>query len=97
MMEIDVTTESAQTAAAVGKPEEAIAPLRSAIATAHRMGTIGYEFEARLVLGEIEMRHGSEKSGGLRLQQLQKDARAKGFLLMAQKANVALNPQSRHL
>jgi hypothetical protein len=97
VMEIEVSMGLARTSAAVGKASQTLAQLRSAIAKAHRMGAVGHEFEARLVLGKIEMHDGSQKSGRDRLQQLQADARHKGFLLIARKAEAALRDLSNSL
>jgi hypothetical protein len=58
---------------------------------ASRHGYAGFEFESRLNLGELELRSGKANAGRARLQQLQTDARNKGFLLIARKANAALN------
>jgi hypothetical protein len=46
----------------------------------------GYQLEARLALGEIETGAGKIAAGRARLTALQKDAAAKGFLLIARKA-----------
>jgi hypothetical protein len=57
---------------------------------ASHFGYAGYDFEARLRLGEIELRSSKTNGGRARLQQLSKDAKAKGFLLVAHKADTAL-------
>jgi hypothetical protein len=52
------------------------------------------ELDPRLAMGEIEVASGSRKLGQSHLQQLQKDAQRRGFLLPARKAGVALD--TRH-
>jgi hypothetical protein len=56
-------------------------------ATTH--GYASYAFEARLALGEIEMKSGHTAAGRARLVALERDARRKGFLLIAGKAVTA--------
>ena len=55
-------------------------------AEAARFHLAGAELEARLALGEIEVKSGHTASGQARLLALEKDAGAKGFLLVARKA-----------
>jgi hypothetical protein len=57
---------------------------RSRLATKH--GFVPEQLEARLALGEIEMKSGASDAGRARLAALEKDAQAKGFLLIARKA-----------
>jgi len=52
-------------------------------------GFAGYVFEARLALGQIEMKSGHAIYGRARLTALDKDARGKGFVLIADKATMA--------
>ena len=59
-------------------------------AESSRYGYAGFEFESRLVLGILEIRSGNTSAGHARLQQLQTDARRKGFLLIAREAATAL-------
>jgi serine/threonine protein kinase/tetratricopeptide (TPR) repeat protein len=49
------------------------------------------EMNARLALGEVELKSGAYKSAGSTLKTLERDARAKGFLLIARKAAEARN------
>ena len=55
-------------------------------ADASRRGYAWCDFESRLHLGELELRSGKTSTGRARLQQLETDARNKGFLLIASKA-----------
>jgi len=69
-----------------GLTEPARQALISILAEATRTGFLEYQFEARLALGEVEIRSGKIAAGHAHLTTLQKDAQAKGFLLIAQKA-----------
>lgn len=62
---------------------------RQALAEARRLGFVQFQFEASLALGEIQIKSGNRATGRARLEQLEKDARSKGFELIAQKAAVA--------
>ncbi len=94
LMRIDVTIGAARTTTATGRSARALPQLRWAISEAHHLGALGQEFEARLALGEIEMKSGSRSSGRVRLQQLHKDAQAKGYLLVVRKAAAAQTDSS---
>jgi hypothetical protein len=52
---------------------------------------VSYQFEIRLALGEIEMKSGQTASGAAHLKSLEKDATAKGFLLISRKAKAAVS------
>ena len=73
-----------------GKPAGARKQLESVLADARRYRYAEPEFEARLRLGELDLRSGSAAAARSRLQQLQEDARKKGFLLIARKAKLAI-------
>lgn len=60
--------------------------LKEALAKATRCGYVGYQLESRLALEEIEMKFGKSAASRARLDQLQKDAKEKGFDLIARKA-----------
>jgi eukaryotic-like serine/threonine-protein kinase len=77
--------------AAVGDPAAAEKLLQDALAEAARLGFVNHQFELRLALGEIEMKSGKTAAGRARLTALQKDAAAKGFNLIAEKARRALS------
>jgi serine/threonine protein kinase/Tfp pilus assembly protein PilF len=63
--------------------------LQAMLIDATNKGYTGYSFEARLALGEIEIKSGHVAAGRARLESLEQDARGKGFLLIARKAVVA--------
>ncbi len=75
--------------AALGENDGAKKELQSALDQADQMGFLEYQFEARLALGEIEMKSAEPATGRASLATLEKDATAKGFLLVARKARVA--------
>jgi len=80
---------SAQVRAAVGKPADARESLKATLAETKKYGFVRPELEARLALGQIEMKSGQTIAGRARLEALQKDARVKGFGLVARKAAAA--------
>jgi hypothetical protein len=51
---------------------------------------VGLAFEARLSLAEMQMRSGQGATGRAQLSGLEKEARQKGFGLIARKARAAL-------
>jgi serine/threonine protein kinase/tetratricopeptide (TPR) repeat protein len=65
---------------------EALRTLESARAEARRAGRVGLRFEAELALGEIELASGRSAAARARLEQLERDARTRGFGLVAGKA-----------
>lgn len=71
----------------------AIASLHRAAADARHYGVLALEFDARLALGEIEMASGDARAGRQQLSTLQRDAQAKGFALIAAKAERAIRAQ----
>ena len=77
---------SAGVAAASGKPGEAKRQLEMALGQAIKIGFVPLQFEARLALAELEMKSGNAATGRARLEVLERDANAKGFKLIAQKA-----------
>ena len=78
----------ARAKAANGKAPDAQEALRKAAADAHHYGYLAIEFEARLALGMLEKKSGN--GGRSRLQELQNDARSRGFTRIARKAHAAL-------
>jgi hypothetical protein len=65
----------------------AMAQLASLVSSARKSGYVGEELEARLARAEIEMKAGKAASARYHLTVIEKEARAKGFGLVAQKAN----------
>jgi serine/threonine protein kinase/tetratricopeptide (TPR) repeat protein len=80
---------AARIRAARGQPPdfiEAGKSLNATLAEARQCGIIGYQFEARLALGEMEMKSGHLSAGRARLRALEEDAKRKGFGLIERKA-----------
>jgi tetratricopeptide (TPR) repeat protein len=77
---------SARVCAALCKTAEARATLTAVIAEAKRHGFVGHLLDARLALGEIDVRSGNSTVGRVRIAALEEDAAAKGFLLIARSA-----------
>ncbi|HSS99983.1 MAG TPA: tetratricopeptide repeat protein [Terriglobales bacterium] len=68
-----------------------IAPV---LAQAGKVGNIPFIFDARLAMGEIALKSGQLNAAHKQLTALEKDARSKGFLLIARQAGT-LNTASR--
>lgn len=72
-----------------GEKSKALRSLEKAISEARKYGFANYQLEARLAIGEIELKAGQKAAGRIHLQALERDARAKGFGLIARKAAAA--------
>jgi len=81
-----ITIAAAETQTAAGNPAEAEIALTKILAQANLAGFVLYQFESRFALAEAEIKLGKLAAGHARLAALEKDARAKGFLLIARKA-----------
>jgi serine/threonine protein kinase/tetratricopeptide (TPR) repeat protein len=88
---------AAEVSAKLGKTMAASRALETVRTEASRFGYSAIELEARLHLGEVEVRSGKANTGRAHLGQLRDDARNKGFLLVARKASAAMNNPSRPL
>jgi len=64
--------------------------LRSVQAEASRLGYRGFQYDARLALGEIAMKSKNVAGARSLFESLKRDARADGFTLFEQKATAAL-------
>jgi hypothetical protein len=73
---------------------DAIARLRSIVWEAAARSHVLMAFEARLPLGEMELRAGQREVGRAHLASLKTDAGARGFALIARKAQAALDANS---
>jgi hypothetical protein len=56
------------------------------LSEAKRYGYLNYEYQARLELGEVEIKSGNAAAGRTQLAALSQDASRTGFLLIARKA-----------
>jgi eukaryotic-like serine/threonine-protein kinase len=77
--------------AANGAYAEAVKNLEAAIVDATKLGYIGYQFDARLALGELEIKSGNPAAGRAGLSALEKEARAKGYLSIARQAAATIS------
>jgi len=80
----------ARVEAASGRYTEATRILDTTLAQTEKYGFLLRQYQARLALGEIEMKTGQVKAGRERLQSLETEATSKGFGLIARKAASAL-------
>jgi tetratricopeptide (TPR) repeat protein/DNA-binding winged helix-turn-helix (wHTH) protein len=83
--------ENARTLAAKGRYTEAIASIQHTLADLNKFGYVGYQMEARLVLGETQTEAGKVREGQAGLLALGKDAQEKGFNLVARKVAEVLD------
>jgi serine/threonine protein kinase/tetratricopeptide (TPR) repeat protein len=88
-LSIAITNARVEASAKQGSAQNARRTLREVIAEATKGGSVDYQMEARLALGEIEIKFGNASGGHQQLQQLEKEAREKGFILIANKAAAA--------
>jgi serine/threonine protein kinase/tetratricopeptide (TPR) repeat protein len=92
LQQIDVGIVSARIHSAIKASADQTGRLAAMVAQARKYGCMACELEARLALGEIEIRSARAASGRARLAQLEKDSAGKGFLLIAGKARAASTP-----
>jgi tetratricopeptide (TPR) repeat protein/TolB-like protein len=84
-----VAIQAAILGASSGAPadiSEAKKIIQSALSDATKQNLTGIQLEARLSMGEVEIKSGDRSAGRAHLAALQKDAASKGFLLIARKA-----------
>jgi eukaryotic-like serine/threonine-protein kinase len=79
----------AQVQAAAGKSGDAVRALQETIVNAKKSGYVGYQLEAQLALGEIEIKSDSTTAGRSLLGEIRQEANTKGFHLIADKASRA--------
>jgi len=87
--EISLAIADGRVQTALGKVQVAVSLLHDAVAEASKAGFVGLEFDARLALGEAEVKAANFVEGRAELKKLEHDARAKGFLLIARKSLTA--------
>jgi len=86
----DATIAHAKVQAVLGDSTGALKTLEAVRVEAVKYGYVPYDFEARLAMGQIELKSGKAVAGKARLAQLEKDSRMKGYLLVAEKSAKAL-------
>ena len=80
--------------ASTGKPDdvrEAAGRLQAILDNSAKNGNLMRQFQARLALGEIEMKWGDKRAGRVQLAALEQQAQAKGFGLIARQAGALRN------
>jgi serine/threonine protein kinase/tetratricopeptide (TPR) repeat protein len=93
-VQLPATIEYARLQAAVGKTGEAIKLLEDAIEQARKAHILPFQLEARLALGETEIKSSNSTVGRVDLKALEQEARSKGFLLIAREAAAARNQRT---
>jgi serine/threonine protein kinase/tetratricopeptide (TPR) repeat protein len=91
---LNVNISSAQVESGAGNSAEASRLLRASIEESRNSGFTAIQLEARLALGKTETKAGNLTSGRGTLALLEKDAKTKGFLLIARKAAAAAKQRS---
>ena len=87
-----ITLAAARVRAATGQVAEAMKDLASILRDAKRYGYGGYQLEATLELGELELESGSRAARD-HLAALEREAKTKGFGLIGHKAASALKAE----
>jgi serine/threonine protein kinase/tetratricopeptide (TPR) repeat protein len=85
-VQLAFATARARTESASQQTGAAKTLLKEALVKATKSGYVGDQLESRLAFEEIELKSGKSAATRARLQQLQKDAKDKGFNLIARKA-----------
>jgi DNA-binding winged helix-turn-helix (wHTH) protein/tetratricopeptide (TPR) repeat protein/TolB-like protein len=80
---------AARVSAAVGKMDQAKSSLIDALGDATKKGYVGYQLEARLAIGKIEMKADKGSKGREHLRELARIAKSKDFGLIARDALAA--------
>ena len=89
-LSIAIVDAEVEAATRPGSTQKALHALQEVIALAAQGGSVDYQLQGRLSLAQIELQHGNALKGRRQLEQVEKDARGKGFILIANKAAVAL-------
>lgn len=91
---IPVLIEAARIHGLAGNTDSAENELQLLLTRADSLGNVELQFEARLALGQLEMKSGKTTDGPARLAELSKEATAKGYILIARKADAVLREAS---
>jgi tetratricopeptide (TPR) repeat protein len=91
---LEFAIAAARVRGATGNADEAVRSLQASQAEAEKYGYGGYAYEIQLALAELEMKSGKTEAGKARMKSLAKDARAKGFGLIADKAARVLGDEA---
>jgi tetratricopeptide (TPR) repeat protein/predicted Ser/Thr protein kinase len=88
---LQVVIAGARIATASGDLANAREFLDAALVEATKANLIYFRYDVRLALGELEIKSGKLSAGRARLTMLERDAKGKGFLLIARRAAAAMN------
>jgi serine/threonine protein kinase/tetratricopeptide (TPR) repeat protein len=88
---IEFELASARVQVASGKAVWGNAPLKTALGNAMRLGLVKYQLECRLAIEEAAARAGKSPQVRAQLDQLENDARGKGFSLIARRVSEITN------
>ena len=93
-IQMEFGIEKARIEAAAGKRASAETSLKTLLARARKAGFVLYQLKSRMAAEEIAMATDNSGESRMRIEQLEKDANAKGFNLIARKcaANSKLRP-----
>jgi DNA-binding winged helix-turn-helix (wHTH) protein/tetratricopeptide (TPR) repeat protein len=80
---------AARVSAAAGKMDQAKSSLVDALGEATKKGYLGYQLEARLAMGKIEMKADNGRLGIVHLREVARTAKSKDFGLIARDASAA--------
>ena len=86
LLRAETTIADARVRAAAGKVSEARSLLERVREETKKLGLVALDLDAQLALGEIDLESQNAAAGRARLEALEKEARKRGFALMAQKA-----------
>lgn len=89
-LQIEVVTAIGPAGVEAGGQRAALAHLRWAIEESTRIGYTADGFEARLILGTLQLQKGDAQVGRTLLTEVRRDAEARGFKGISQRAAVAL-------
>ena len=89
MRRLSLSLDKARFLAATKRLLAAEIAARQVLTEAHKLGLVRQELEATLDLDEIQLERGKSQDSRNRLVNVSRDARAKGFLLIAQQATAA--------
>jgi len=96
VIRIQAAIADAELTAAQGKTVTAGKSLRALVSQAAKLSCVPCQFEARLALGQMEMKSGQTSAGRAHLHALELDAQAQDFVLIARQAAEAENvPQAK--
>jgi eukaryotic-like serine/threonine-protein kinase len=90
-MQVLVAARLARVEAAGGETGKGIRELRQRIPEAQAAGYVNAVLQARLALGELLLAAGEEEAGSTALLEVREEAEARGFALLARRADEALD------